>query len=194
MYAYSTSHLALGSVPSYNSFASSLRRRQHTERKGASPLYALRHPKLRCGSFYIRATVDHDGENLAVGSSDSCAVVFPTHEGDARQETAQLEQVDDEEAKGMRIYTAGAALEDGHAPDREVTAVCFARGVERYWEKPTETSEVDEGEDEDERGECERMEEAYATPLVTLGDDCVGRLWRRRRLQERSKNGLAEDE
>lgn len=83
VYTYSTNQLALGHVPEMLAMPS--RRRMLKEPKGGlAPLYGFRHPSLRVGSFYVKASLrrakDDRGEMLAVGSTDECAVLFPTDE------------------------------------------------------------------------------------------------------------------
>src|SRR5699024_10747970 len=47
-------------------------------------LYGFRHPRLQVATFFIkmglRRAADNQTEMLAVGSSDNCAVLFPTDE------------------------------------------------------------------------------------------------------------------
>lgn len=87
VYAYSTAHLVLGHAPELAAKAASElpRRRAHgTEQEGLGPLYGFRHPLFHATSFYVKAGVrparDGRSELLAVGSSDGCAVLFPTDE------------------------------------------------------------------------------------------------------------------
>jgi WD40 repeat protein len=82
IYAYSTNHLILGHAPEL----SPARKPKYTSesRTGLGPIYGFRHPKFHATSFYVKAVLrptKHDKpELLAVGSSDQCAVVFPTDE------------------------------------------------------------------------------------------------------------------
>ncbi|KAI2629133.1 WD40 repeat-like protein [Hypomontagnella submonticulosa] len=86
VYAYSTAHLKLGSVPelSTRSDGRPSRRPNAASPQGLGPLYGFRHPSFHAGSFYIKCAVrparDGKSELLAVGSSDNCAVLFPTQE------------------------------------------------------------------------------------------------------------------
>lgn len=90
VYAYSTAHLIRGHaaelVPARPG-ADPPRRRHHpagTAHQGLGPLYGFRHPQFHATSFYVKASVrpaaDGRSELLAVGSSDGCAVLFPTDE------------------------------------------------------------------------------------------------------------------
>ncbi|KAL8869980.1 MAG: hypothetical protein Q9174_003865, partial [Haloplaca sp. 1 TL-2023] len=90
VYAYSTSHLILGSAPelaTISSSADSSHRRSRfsrtTEKEGLGPLYGLRHPLFHT-SFYVKLAVrpaKHGRtELLAAGSVDGCAVLWPTDE------------------------------------------------------------------------------------------------------------------
>ncbi|KAK8047724.1 hypothetical protein PG996_015788 [Apiospora saccharicola] len=82
VYAYSTAHLILGHAPELSSQVP--RRRYGATHSGLGPMYGFRHPSLHATSFYVKAAVrpaaHGRSEMLAVGSSDACAVVFPTEE------------------------------------------------------------------------------------------------------------------
>ncbi|CAK7223898.1 hypothetical protein SCUCBS95973_005334 [Sporothrix curviconia] len=85
VYAYSTSHLVLGSAPELSSKGNDYpRRRNGLVQEGLGPLYGFRHEKFHATSFYVKTAVrpakDGRPELLAVGSSDGCAVLFPTDE------------------------------------------------------------------------------------------------------------------
>lgn len=84
VYAYSTAHLVLGHAPELASRGGPPRRRHGTAQEGLGPIYGFRHDKFRASSFYIKSSVrsarNGQSELLAVGSSDACAVVFPTDE------------------------------------------------------------------------------------------------------------------
>ncbi|KAL2260453.1 hypothetical protein VTK26DRAFT_5522 [Humicola hyalothermophila] len=90
VYAYSTAHLVLGHATELTPArpgAEPPRRRHHPHgnaHEGLGPLYGFRHPLFHATSFYVKASIRHaaDGrsELLAVGSSDGCAVLFPTDE------------------------------------------------------------------------------------------------------------------
>lgn len=81
VYAYSTSHLLLGEAPELRDDAA--KRRPHSE-QGLGPLFGFKHEMFRAQSFYVKCAIrpatDSSPEMLAVGSSDSCAVLFPTDE------------------------------------------------------------------------------------------------------------------
>ncbi|EFY91817.1 WD domain protein [Metarhizium acridum CQMa 102] len=85
VYAYSTSHLMLGHAPELDNFAP---KRKPSGAEGLGPLYGFRHDQFRASSFYVKCALRHrtpmnnyQHELLAVGSTDSCAVLFPTDEG-----------------------------------------------------------------------------------------------------------------
>ncbi|KAK3378408.1 WD40-repeat-containing domain protein [Podospora didyma] len=100
VYAYSTAHLVLGHATELTptpAGAEPPRPRRHpglgagmgAQHEGLGPLYGFRHPMFHATSFYIKASVrparDGRSELLAVGSSDGCAVLFPTDERYIRQ-------------------------------------------------------------------------------------------------------------
>ncbi|KAK2877262.1 hypothetical protein FQN49_001301 [Arthroderma sp. PD_2] len=86
IYAYSTPHLLLGNSPEMSQPNNTPGRRYPAEeaKVGLGPLYGFRHPRLMVGSFFVklslRRAVDDKSELLAVGSSDNCAILFPTEE------------------------------------------------------------------------------------------------------------------
>ena len=166
VYAYSTSHLILGHAPELSLTAPRPRRSGGAEREGLGPLYGFRHPQFHATTFYVksalRSAVDEKSELLAVGSSDGCAVLFPTDErylGKSRMVsgfqghalmssrptltrthsgTSLFTRLNDT----VPIYQHGTPLIRGHA--REVTDMTWT----------------------------------YGGDLVTIGDDLTARCWR----------------
>jgi WD40 repeat protein len=165
VYAYSTSHLILGSAPELDLWGGVPRQRSRNspETSGLGPLYGFRHPGLHVTTFYVKMAIrpakDNRTETLAVGSSDHCSVLFPTDERymqghGSRASSSNLEaplpstpslppgsgriSVDD----SIPIYRNGSALVRGH--DKEVTGVSWTS-----------------------RGD-----------LVTISDDFKARIWR----------------
>ena len=170
IYAYSTAHLIFGYAPELSLSNSRPRRKGGSNKQGLGPIYGFRHPKFHASTFYIKsalrsATQEHS-ELLAVGSSDGCAVLFPTDE--RYLEPSDSPEVHEVEVPGtpelrpphtilwkkpprtsfarlhdtIPIYHQGTALLRGHR--REVTGVSWTS-----------------------RGE-----------LVTVGDDLSARCWR----------------
>ncbi|KAI0398350.1 WD40-repeat-containing domain protein [Xylariaceae sp. FL0594] len=86
VYAYSTAHLILGHAPELSCRNGEPPRRRHNvvAQQGLGPLYGFRHPSFHATSFYIKCAIrparDGRSELLAVGSNNSCAVLFPTQE------------------------------------------------------------------------------------------------------------------
>jgi WD40 repeat protein len=87
VYAYSVPHLILGHAPELETKPGTeppRRRLGGTTHKGLGPMYGFRHSSFHATSFYVKCAVrparDGRSEMLAVGSSDSCAVLFPTAE------------------------------------------------------------------------------------------------------------------
>lgn len=82
VYAYSTAHLILGHAPALEDGAA---KRKPAGAQGLGPLYGFKHDLFRAQSFYVKcamrpSTTAGGPELLAVGSSDACAVLFPTDE------------------------------------------------------------------------------------------------------------------
>ncbi|GKT49270.1 cell division cycle protein cdt2 [Colletotrichum spaethianum] len=82
VYAYSTSHLMLGNAPELSLHPP--RQKAGSAVQGLAPMYGFKHDMFHVKSFYVRCAlrpVSTSGtELLAVGSTDKCAVVFPTDE------------------------------------------------------------------------------------------------------------------
>ena len=167
IYAYSTPHLILGHAPELSKMTSKPRRSGGLEKEGLGPVYGFRHPKFHATTFYVKSALrpakDDKSELLAVGSSDGCAVVFPTDERYMRRSddlrtqpsnspfvtrrpalrrsgsgTGFLTRLED----SIPIYQHGSALIRGH--NREVTGLSWNSNGE----------------------------------LVTVGDDFAVRCWR----------------
>jgi hypothetical protein len=125
-------------------------------------LYGFRHPSLRIGSFYIKAAIrkakNDKTEMLAIGSSDNCAVLFPTDERHLPERERRSNDPKDEDeddislpappslktrsSSDVPIYQQGTALTRGH--NKEVTSLTWTH----------------EGD------------------LVTIGDNFAARCWR----------------
>lgn len=141
VYAYSTNHLLTGSAPEMESTWTKRRPPKQTQ-VGLGPLYAFRHPALRTETFYskisLRPSRNAATEMLAVGSSEECAVIFPTDERHFAQrgrksdfEEGECESVPSLSQKPSKISTddptvpvhRGTALVQGHK--KEVTSVAW---------------------------------------------------------------------
>lgn len=166
IYAYSTAHLIIGHAPELSLSKTRVRRTGGVDKEGLGPIYGFRHPDFHAATFYIKSALrPATGENselLAVGSSDGCAVLFPTderyfepnHSNESHgvhipsvppirrtlweRSAARWEELHDT----IQIYQKGTALTRGHT--REVTGMSWTS-----------------------RGE-----------LVTVGDDFIARIWR----------------
>lgn len=94
VYAYSTAHLMLGHAPALEDGA--IKRKPHAE-EGLGPLYGFKHDMLSVQSFYVKCAIrpatDSSPELLAVGSSNSCAVLFPTDERYMRSSWAKTAHI-----------------------------------------------------------------------------------------------------
>ncbi|KAH7165881.1 WD domain protein [Dactylonectria macrodidyma] len=146
VYAYSTAHLMLGHSPELMDGAA---KRRPAGVDGLGPLYGFKHDQFRAQSFYVKCAIrpvrnPHASELLAVGSSDSCAVLFPTDEryllGAAAQRAHLLEppaaatpsqSFSSSFSAGaapasspLPIFRTGTPLVRGHS--REVTTLSWA--------------------------------------------------------------------
>ena len=181
VYAYSANHFILGSAPEVL-YSSSKGRMSKTTKAGIGPLYGFRHPALRMGSFYIKASMrprkGDKSEMLAVGSSDNCAVLFPTDERylPARERHTSEDMNEDEEetelpslpvlssrkskpgaaANSIPVHEHGTALIRGHK--KEVTSLTWSHDGD----------------------------------LVTVSDDFSARCWRQDSQKARELRGCGE--
>lgn len=84
VYAYSTAHLIAGHAPELARTTQTRAGPQRGVQEGLAPLYGFRHPKMHATTFYVKSAIrkakDGKSELLAVGSSDHCALLFPTDE------------------------------------------------------------------------------------------------------------------
>ncbi|KAG9242149.1 WD40-repeat-containing domain protein [Calycina marina] len=165
VYAYSTAHLILGQASALDSSDPARRLPPKEIKEGLGPLYGYRHPQLHATSFYVKSALRRARggkcEVLAVGSSDGCAILFPTDERYLPAQTQAQAPSSSTEINGPRtalrrtnssigwrindelpISTNGTPLIRGH--DREVGSLAW-------------TSEGN---------------------LVTVGDDFLVRAWR----------------
>ena len=129
VYAYSTAHLILGHAPEFDT---SISARKYIQPKPAlGPLYGFRHPQLQINSFYPKVSVRKadpgrgHAELLAIGSSDSCAMLFPTS---PRYLNKGTEVPGSREKDGVPVYGCGVPLVRGHT--KEVTGVSWTVGGE----------------------------------------------------------------
>ncbi|KAJ9252699.1 hypothetical protein DTO195F2_7348 [Paecilomyces variotii] len=172
VYAYSTAHLILGHAPELALNNTRPRRSGGPDKEGLGPLYGFRHPRLQVASFYVKTAIrkaaDDKGELLAVGSSDHCAVLFPTDE--RFHQTAQKPVTDISDMPlpatrscltraGLRRTNSGAGL-FGRLED---TIPIYQNGtalIEGHKKEVSAVSWTTDGE------------------LITVSDDYSARCWR----------------
>ncbi|KAI1624674.1 WD40-repeat-containing domain protein [Exophiala viscosa] len=136
VYTYSTAHLVLGSASEMSLSSSRPFRQSRQTGHGLGPMYGFRHPKLRLQTFYDKLAIRHRAEDqteiIATGSSEECAVLFPTDERYLNQATrgphpdpriVRTEFPMSTPDGHCPIYYHGTALVKGHR--KEVTAVAW---------------------------------------------------------------------
>jgi WD40 repeat protein len=170
VYTYSTAHLILGHSPELSVDSPGRRFAPKETKEGLGPIYGFRHPQFHATSFYVKSAIrkakDGRSEMLAVGSSDGCAVLFPTDERYLARQNPHISAQDPPSlssaprilgnsasrraggslagkvADGILRSTNGTPLIRGH--DREVGSLCWTHDGE----------------------------------LITVGDDFFVRCWR----------------
>ncbi|PNY25996.1 Cell division cycle protein cdt2, partial [Tolypocladium capitatum] len=117
VYAYSTNHLVLGHAPELLDNAT---KRKPNGVEGLGPLYGFKHGKFRVSSFYVKCAIrrssDSNAELLAVGSSDNCAMLFPTDERYMRAAWAQREHMPRDAAGPSQSLSAPPCTPSGPSP------------------------------------------------------------------------------
>ncbi|KAF4457721.1 hypothetical protein F53441_415 [Fusarium austroafricanum] len=145
IYAYSMSHLMLGHAPELKDLAT---KRRPIAAQGLGPLYGFKHDSFAARTFFVKCRMRHKGlshssDLLAVGSSESSVVLFPTDERYLRSACAQRAHLLDlsgsaptpsrsfSSAAGTEpasstipIFRNGTALVHGH--EREVSNVSWS--------------------------------------------------------------------
>lgn len=168
VYAYSTAHLMLGHAPEFSA-EGPRPRRQHGTQEGLGPLYGFRHPQLHATSFYVKSALrkekDGKSEMLAVGSSDGCAILFPTDE-----RYLQLRKPTDscDELVSMTTAQARPSL-----PRRTSGLGLSARGLDTVPISQNGTPLI-RGHDR----EVGALAWSSEGELITVGDDFLVRCWR----------------
>ncbi|OJJ51189.1 hypothetical protein ASPZODRAFT_107514 [Penicilliopsis zonata CBS 506.65] len=170
VYAYSTSHLILGNAPELSLNNTRPRWSGGSDKEGLGPLYGFRHPRLRITSFYVKLAVrkaaGDRAEMLAVGSTDHCAVLFPTDERLLHSSVSKPSV--DEDATTPALPRLRAPLRRtnsgiGASGRLEDTIPIFQSGtalVEGHQKEVSSVSWTNDGE------------------LITVSDDYSARCWR----------------
>ena len=168
VYAYSTAHLMLGHAPEFSAEVSRPRRQQTTQ-EGLGPLYGFRHPQLHATSFYVKSALrkEKDGrsELLAVGSSDGCAILFPTDE-----RYLHLQKSADDSDDSVPMATSRAR--PGH-PRISSGLGISSRGLDTVPISQNGTPLI-RGHDR----EVGALAWSSEGELITVGDDFLVRCWR----------------
>lgn len=173
VYTYSTAHLILGHAPELSQDDSSRRLPPKETKEGLGPIFGYRHPQLHATSFYVKSAIRKAkggrSEMLAVGSSDGCAILFPTDERYFSKEQPRPSEYSDTiapqgSASGPRVPRRPGLRRMGSGIGRVEDTIPIStngtpliRGHDREVGSLTWTS----------NGE-----------LVTVGDDFIVRCWR----------------
>lgn len=179
VYAYSTNHLILGHAPE---LSSSTRKPKYSSenRTGLGPIYGFRDPKFHATSFYVKAALrsaKHDKpELLAVGSSDHCAVVFPTDESLFANSASRAESLSDsflEKGRDASLPSSSPFFE-GRRPALRRSA----SGMSLRMTDMIPIFEVGRVLVGGHQKEVTSLTWSYDGDLVSVGDDYLVRRWR----------------
>ncbi|KAL8916364.1 MAG: hypothetical protein Q9208_008554 [Pyrenodesmia sp. 3 TL-2023] len=198
VYTYSTNHLILGHAPELSSISStnnttaSIRKSRFSrtaEKEGLGPIYGFRHPQFHATSFYVKIAIrpakDGRSELLAAGSSDGCAVLWPTDERYLRSSNNRIRDVASQPttpsaAATRNPYATPPSSANSTRPSLPQTT-SHARlndTIPIY----THGTPLIRGHDREVTG----LSWAYGGELVTVSDDCNARCWRED--QERARD------
>ncbi|KAI4120879.1 MAG: hypothetical protein LQ338_006704 [Usnochroma carphineum] len=189
IYAYSTSHLILGHAPELSSISennNSLIRKsrfsRHTEKEGLGPIYGFRHPLFHATSFFVkiavRAAKNDRSELLAAGSSDGCAVLWPTDERYLHRRNPRIRDIP------LNSTIPGSKAPPGpyntppssasHSPRPSLPRTTSRARLNDTVPIYTHGTPLIRGHDREVTG----LSWAYGGDLVTVSDDCTTRCWR----------------
>jgi len=185
VYAYSTNHLILGHAPEL----SLARKPKYTSesRTGLGPIYGFRHPKFHATSFYVKAALrpaKYDKpELLAVGSSDQCAVVFPTDESSFVASRPGTEHFSDSMLENWRDTSlpSSSPLIEGRRPALRRSA----SGMSLRMTDTIPIFEVGSALVGGHKKEVTSLTWSFEGDLVSVGDDYLVRRWRENDVEAR---------
>jgi WD40 repeat protein len=172
VYTYSTSHLVMGHVSDSSTRKPTRRRIQGEERTGLGPLYGFRHPQLHATSFYVKSALRKakggKSEMLAVGSSDGCAILFPTDERYLQPQRATCHAEDDVPFTALRGIRSRPAL------SRSSSGQSTAARLQDTVPISNSGTPLIRGHDR----EVGALSWTSEGELITVGDDFLVRCWR----------------
>ncbi|KAH7246264.1 WD40-repeat-containing domain protein [Fusarium tricinctum] len=162
IYAYSMSHLMLGHAPELEDHAT---KRRPIASQGLGPLYGFKHDSFAARTFFVKCSMRHKGlshssDLLAVGSSESSVVLFPTDERYLRSACAQRAHLLDPPGSAptpSRSFSSTAGAEPTSS-----TIPIFRNGTPLIHGHSREVSNVSW---------------SYDGKLVSASDDSVVRQW-----------------
>ncbi|KAI4181473.1 MAG: hypothetical protein LQ346_006784 [Caloplaca aetnensis] len=198
VYAYSINHLVLGNAPELstispaNNTTASIRKSRFsrtTEKEGLGPIFGFRHPQFHATSFYVKIAIrpakDGGPELLAAGSSDGCAVLWPTDERYLRSSNSRIRDVASKPTTPSATVTRNPyATPPSSAPwtrpllPQTTSHARLNDTIPIY----THGTPLIRGHDREVTG----LSWAYGGELVTVSDDCTARCWRED--QERARD------
>jgi WD40 repeat protein len=189
VYAYSTAHLITGHAPELSYKTEPPRPKYGAAQAGLGPLYGFRHDMLHATSFYIKSALrparNGRSELLAVGSNDSCAVVFPTDERYFKHAFAQAEALRaSQHDNGTSLLPASIyrTLTTNDSDGRRPSSLHRTNSISSIYPRLADTvpiirssgTALIRGHDR----EVGAVAWTHAGDLITVGDDYHVRCWR----------------
>ena len=172
VYAYSTAHFILGYAPELSLANHGRRIPQRNTQEGLGPLYGFRHPQLHITSFYVKSAIrkakSGKSEMLAIGSSDGCAVLFPTDERYFPRQTQNQQDMNTGPRESPSLLRQRPGLK------RTGSGLGLAGRVDDCIPIYTHGTPLIRGHDR----EVGSLAWTFEGGLITLGDDFLVRRWR----------------
>lgn len=187
VYAYSTSHLILGHGPELSLTSKPRRAAGVKEKEGLGPLYGFRHPKFHPTTFYVkcalRPAVNDKSELLAVGSSDGCAVVFPTDERYLQDPSSRFGRLSDpSSASSFSSYMDSSSIDsssiDSSSSQPSPALRRTRSGLEARLNDTIPIYQHGSALVGAHTREVTALTWTQESDLISIADDCTARCWR----------------
>lgn len=183
VYAYSTSHLILGHAPELSLTSKPRRAAGVKEKEGLGPLYGFRHPQFHPTTFYVkcalRPAVNGKSELLAVGSSDSCVVVFPTDERYLQDPSSRADRLSDHSSSSASSFSSFMDSSPVDSSSQPAPTLRRTRsGLEARLNDTIPIYQHGSALVGAHTHEVTALSWTQESDLISIADDCTARCWR----------------